>query len=84
MCLHVSMYFVLADGSICVCIHVFLEFHTCITLLAHSVVSFHFSFHFLFVTALLLLQHSALCVLCNSYLLSMTMCILLILVPISF
>ena len=37
--------------------------------------------NFLFVTALLLMLHSVLCVLCNSYLFGMSMCIL---VPISF
>ena len=39
--------------------------------------------HFLFVTALLLMQYSVPCVLCNSYILSMTMSILIILVPFS-
>ena len=49
MCVHMSMYFVSADGSICVCIHVFLEF-----------------LHVSFVSDLLLMHISALCVLCIS------------------
>ena len=48
-----------------------------------SFIHVYFVTNFLFVTALLLMHYSALCVLCNSYLLSMTMCILIILVPFS-
>ena len=40
--------------------------------------------NFVFVTGLLLMHYFALCVLCISYVLSMTMCIFIKLVPISF
>ena len=75
MCLHVStcVMFVSANGYFCVGVHVFLEFHTCILCCLFS-----------FCDCLLLLHHSALGVLCNSSLLVMVMCILLILVPLAF
>ena len=64
MYLHVFMCFVLANGSICVCIHVFLEFHTC-TICRHTVWFLSTVCHqFSFVTGLLLVHYSVLCVLC--------------------
>ena len=80
----VYLWFVLAYGSFCECIHVFWSF------MYVSFVGTQCGFiplcvaHFLFVTDLLLMHYSALCVLCYSYILNVTLCILINLVAISF
>ena len=83
MCLY--MCYCVGNGSLCNCIHVFLEFHTCIfcrhTVWFLSTVCCQFSNLF---TDLLLMHYSALCVLCVAFMLSIlsvTMYILINLVP---
>ena len=82
LCVYMCLYvFCISDGSICVCIHVFLEFHTCIHVyfVGTSVVSFHCV---LPIFCDCPFSDALFCTLCSVYIImSVMLTVLLILVP---